>query len=174
MTNWELYQSKNVSFLKTLNETQEKTNLETNESQEICGLQGSLETIVETNPKTNHATNTNKGYNNLVTNVTCENSGELSPPKQDRTPYVQIIDLYHELLPKHNTVKKYESLKPQIRARHRDMKDGLESWRRYFNHIREKCTWMTSGDYPSAEKLSYLVRKSNFEDICNGGKNDRG
>tara|TARA_Y100000310_G_scaffold191453_1_gene191437 strand:+ start:424 stop:1248 length:825 start_codon:yes stop_codon:yes gene_type:complete len=109
----------------------------------------------------------------LVPKGTCQNSGEFKQPKIDKTPYGEILNLYHELLPNHNKVIKYDSLKPQIRARHREMKDGLNSWRNYFNHIREKCTWMTSGNYPNAEKLKYLVNKTNFEDIVNGGKNDR-
>ena len=110
----------------------------------------------------------------------CQNSNEfkhteesLPKRKETKTPYVQIIDLYHELLPGFNTVRKYDSLKENIKARHKSMTSGLDSWRKYFQYIHDNCKWMSSGDYGSANKLSYIVNKSNFEDILNGGKDDR-
>lgn len=110
----------------------------------------------------------------------CQNSNEfprseesLPPKKIDHTPYVKIINLYHEVLPWFNSVRRYDSLKDNIRARHKTIKNGIDGWKSYFEYIRDNCKWMYSGDYGSANKLSYIVNKSNFEDILNGGKDDR-
>lgn len=173
LKNWANYQAKNVSVLKPIREPLKKP-IETQSQQ---GVEGNSKPNLEPKP----SPNTNKGskQQELVSKDTCQNSDEFShaeaspkPVKQDHTPYAKIIDLYHEILPMFNNVRQYESLKANIKQRHFKLKT-LDGWERYFNYIKNNCTWMYSGDYGSASKLSYIVNKANFEDIVNGGKDDR-
>lgn len=132
---------------------------------------------VQLNTVNNTANNTqNNNYleqEKKVSKDTCEEPIGSAPKKRIETPYQKIVELYAEILPDRQQVRKYETRKPNIRARHKDLGYSLSNWRKYFEYVRDNCQWMTSGNYPAAEKFDYLFNAKNFEDIYNGGKDDR-
>lgn len=169
LKNWGKFQSNNVSFLKTKDETQEKTQ----ETQ----LQQGVEGVSKTNNETLSESNTNKvlkQQERIVSKDTCQNSGEFSPAEVQKIPYQEIVELFATCLPALPQPKKLtDARRKAIKARHtNDLKSKVENWERYFNYIRENCSWMISGEYNI--NFDYVIKQSNFQNILEGAKNDRG
>ena len=89
-------------------------------------------------------------------------------------PFIEIVNLYHEVLPELSSVAKLnEARKRQINARWNESKkwQSLDKWREYFEHIRESPFLMgkvnISGRYFKAD-LEWITRESNFINIIEG------
>lgn len=173
LKNWGKFQSKDVSFLKTKDETLNETQEKTKEPLTQQGLDVIPKTNQETIQKSLSESNTNKVLQQQNSLTDCEEPSGSTRKSKIETPYKKILELYSEILPHHQQVRKYDTRKPNIKARHVDLKRDLGNWRKYFEYVRDNCQWMTSGQYPAAEKFDYLFNASNFEDIYNGGKDDR-
>lgn len=176
LTNWQKYQSRNVSVLKPLTEPSEKPIQKPIETHATQGVQGSVKPLEKPIAKPKPSPNNNKGSKQQreVSNDTCENSGEFTPTATKQVPIQDIVNLFGEILPSLPQPKKItEARRKAIRARHiNDLKSSLDSWRKYFTYIRDNCQWMTSGNYNV--DFDYVIRQSTFVKVAEGAKDDRG
>ena len=119
-----------------------------------------------------------------------EQPGQISSAQPKKTaskrkppvPYVQIIDLYHEILPELPEVQNYDdpTRRSQIRARwqqvvgkNKTVCADLDFWRRYFGYIR-KCPFLMGqvdpkpGHSAFRADLTWLTKSSNFTKVIEG------
>jgi len=161
--NWEKWQK---------SEQLTEQSIEQPRTAEIKALSGYTEQSIE-QPTEQHSNNVSN-KKDLVSKDTCQNSGEFSPAEVQKIPYQEIVELFATCLPALPQPKKLtDARRKAIKARHtNDMKSKVENWERYFNYIRENCSWMISGEYNI--NFDYVIKQSNFQNILEGAKNDRG
>lgn len=96
----------------------------------------------------------------------------LSTAKADRPPacpHMEIIDLYHEVLPELRGIVKsrWSGSKDEeaLRTRWREDKrhQSLEFWERFFNLVRTSRHWMGDNDRGWKADLRWLVQRRNFD-----------
>jgi len=108
--------------------------------------------------------------NNLINNNkdTCQKT-KVFP----RVPNDEIVSLFAEILPSLPQPKKLTAArKSTLKARHvNDLKSDLNNWRKYFEYVRDNCSWMVSGNFNIT--FDYLIKQSNLINILEGAKNDR-
>jgi len=90
-----------------------------------------------------------------------------------RVPNDEIVSLFSEILPSLPQPKKLTAArKSTLKARHvNDLKSDLNNWRKYFEYVRDNCSWMVSGNFNIT--FDYLIKQSNLINILEGAKNDR-
>ena len=139
-------------------------------------IECTVEPIFNTGVNTVCDTQNNNVKNNkkdIVTKVTCKNSGEFVPTSKPNVPHQKIVDLYAEILPELPQVKKLTSARySSIRARHNGIFKGkIENWSKYFTYVKNNCSWMISGNFNIT--FDYLIKQSNAVAIMEGAKDDR-
>lgn len=130
------------------------------------------ETLGET-PNSSYQTRLDKiRLNNISTSneVEGENSNEF--PTQDRCPYQEIVNLYHEKLPMCPTLRvQTDTRRKYIKARWKQDLMTLEAWRNYFDFV-SRSKFLTgqvdgsNGKPPFVADLEWLCKKSNFAKVA--------
>ena len=114
-------------------------------------------------------TDTQRNNNDINNNKdTCQKTKVFS-----HVPNQEITQLFAEILPSLPQPKKLTAArKSSIKARHvNDLKSDLNNWRKYFEYIRDNCSWMISGNFNIT--FDYLIKQANIVAIMEGAKNDR-
>ena len=104
--------------------------------------------------------------------VTNKNNIPPNPPQGDRVPYQKIVDIYHEELPSLASVRVVgDALKKSIRARCREAKERLapEWWSNFFRSEVSPSDWLMGRTKDWEANLAWIVTRSKFEKIVNGG-----
>lgn len=96
-------------------------------------------------------------------------------PIKDPVPYEKILSLYHELLPELATVAKLTTgRKAHIRSRWKNDITSLESWRKYFQIVRESSFLMgrappgPNRTKPFQADFDFLINETNAIKVCEG------
>jgi hypothetical protein len=96
-------------------------------------------------------------------------------PIKDPVPYEKILSLYHELLPELATVAKLTTArKAHIRSRWKNDITSLESWRKYFQIVRESSFLMgrappgQNRTKPFQADFDFLINETNAIKVCEG------
>jgi hypothetical protein len=155
-------------------DTPTDTPTDTPEPAKIKVLEVVRDTPTDTPTDTQRNNNDLNNNKRIVSKDTCQNSDEFLPAEVQKIPYQEIVELFATCLPTLPQPKKLtDARRKAIKARHtNDLKSKVENWERYFNYIRENCSWMVSGEYNI--DFDYVIKQSNFIKILEGAKNDRG
>jgi len=99
----------------------------------------------------------------------------MSPDKPvDRVPVRQIVDLYHQKLPKHPSCQKITKAREgAIKQRWREDLPALENWANYFDYIAQSPfltgkVESTNGRSPFIATLEWITKASNYTKILEG------
>lgn len=149
------------------------TPLDTPKPANLKALEGGYDTPRDTPRDTQRNNNDFNNNKERVSKDTCKNSDEFSPVEVQIIPYQEITELFAKCLPALPQPKKLTAARRKsVKARHlNDLKSKLENWEKYFNYIRENCSWMVSGEYNV--NFDYVIKQSNFQNVLEGAKNDR-
>lgn len=95
-------------------------------------------------------------------------------PKRSAVPFEEIVNLYHEILPKHQRFEKFtDARRGLIRQRWLQDLPTLDAWKNYFADVATS-KFMTGkveprpGNVPFMADLEWLCRPSNFAKVLEG------
>lgn len=97
-------------------------------------------------------------------------------PSTPDCPHVEIVALYHELLPELRRVRDWTGDRQAfLRARWREKpeRQSLDWWRKFFGYVRQ-CPFLMGEGQPSQDRqpftadLEWLVRPTNFRKVIEG------
>ena len=97
-----------------------------------------------------------------------------SKPKVDRTPYQDIVDLYHDMLPMLPQVRKLTNKRQAaIRARWRDDLPTLGDWGLYFEDVRSKRFLLGQNQRKWVADIDFLLREDVITKMQEGVYDER-
>lgn len=91
--------------------------------------------------------------------------------ENNRVPFAEIVDLYHEILPQLPGVKKLtEKRKKQIKARwfESEKTQTLEWWKEFFGYVRQSAFLLGENDRKWTADLEWITTESRFTKIIEG------
>ncbi|ORM55946.1 hypothetical protein HA41_00500 [Pantoea conspicua] len=111
-------------------------------------------------------------------------------PKAVRTPYEDMVNAYHEILPEMSAVeiirgKRKSAMRNFWQQCNREYQKAkgvpftIENWRNYLEYIASNCTWMMQerpngkGGFWAAKNLDYLVTDECYTKVKEQRANDR-
>lgn len=108
----------------------------------------------------------------------CENEKIKKTREKDKTPYIEIVEIYHEILPELNGIAKLtEKRKRQIKNLWDDQGENglfeIEHWENFFTHV-SKSKFLTGKVFdntrpkPFKADLEWLTKPDNFIKISEG------
>jgi hypothetical protein len=114
--------------------------------------------------------------NKLDADASVESKDSTTNTTQNKVPYQEIVNLYHELTSLPRVVKLSEARKKYIRARWKEYPD-LEFWKQFFKRVEASDFLTGRADYgnrkPFIADLEWLVRPTNFLKVLEGRYDNR-
>lgn len=117
-------------------------------------------------------------------------SANPAKPKAIRTPYEDMVNAYHEILPEMSAIevirgKRKSAMRNFWQQCNREYQKAkgvpftIENWRNYLEYIASNCTWMMQerpngkGGFWAAKNLDYLVTDECYTKVKEQRANDR-
>ena len=111
---------------------------------------------------------------NDISNVDIKKTNKKNKSDPDLRNHAQdVVDLYHKILPELPRILKLDAKRiADINARTKDLRDFSSNWDAYFSSVRD-CPLLLGEINSFQASLSWLIKASNFNKVCEGNYRKR-